>query len=282
MNIRKTIVIVLISILFLMSVYFVHSTLVPTSAEMAAGETRAARLFGWDWRHVFRPAILNMLHGGSPYSIQYFYSPPWVSLILLPLAFAPVGVGMAVLYVLNIFCFVFVAAKFKMNLLALAAFFLFSGMIAGSYNANIEGIVLLGALMPPSFGLFFLLLKPQFALGIAIFIIAETVRVFGWIRLVLVVTPVSLAFLLSFMLYGCWPLQSSLDVIDQWWNASIFPYGLPLGILSLGWSLWKRDIRFAMLSSPFFSPYLTGHTWSIVWFGFLLFVPGGHSHANAN
>jgi len=270
-KIMKTVLLVmLLLVLFSVCVAYVYSTL---PANMDQGLTRRDRLLGWDWRHVFQPGTLAILRGESPYTIQYFYSPPWVIIPLIPLAFLPTEFGIAFLYVLNFFCYLIVAAKLRMNPIAFVVFLLFSGMIPNSANANIEGIIALGFILPPQLGLFLLLLKPQYGIGVAVFWLVETWREQGAKQAVLVFLPVSLAFLLSFTLYGFWPLRASTDVIGQWWNASIFPRGVPIGLLLLALAIYKREMRFAIAASPFFSPYLTGHTWSVVWFGLLLFVP---------
>lgn len=51
------------------------------------------------------------------------------------------------------------------------------------------------------------------------------------------------------------------DVSSMWWNASIFPYGFPVGLALAVVAVWRDDVRFALAAGPFLSPYLSIHGW---------------------
>jgi len=223
---------------------------------------------GVDWVEYFRPAAQLLLHGHSPYRESGFYNAPWVLLPMLPIALLPVSLGNAFMYSLNIFAYLYVAHKLRMNPLMMVFFVLFSGMQGAALNGNIEGLLALGFILPPQIGLFFLLAKPQFGIGMAVFIGVMAWRENGLGHAVKMFLPVTIAFLLSFLMFGFWP-YSIQSLGEVWWNTGIFPYGIPIGLGLLALAVFGREKRFAISSSPFFAPYLTAHTWAVVWLGIL-------------
>lgn len=225
-----------------------------------------------DWSLYFYPAVQNILNGQSPYWVEGFFSPVWVLIPLLPVALLSPALGSVVMFIINLLAYTFVLVKMRMNVLAIILFVAFSGMLSGAFNGNIEGLAALGFILPPQVGLFFVLTKPQFGIGVAVFWFAQAWARGGMKQVAKVFLPVSIALLASFLLFGLWPLQAQA-LTDVWWDANIFPYGIPIGFILLGLAIWKNDIRFAICSSPFFSPYVAFHTWSVVWLGLLALVP---------
>jgi hypothetical protein len=66
---------------------------------------------GVDWKWAYQPAVLALLEGISPYEAGGFYNPPWILLPLIPVALFPLPLGTAIMYVLNLFLFLFVMVK---------------------------------------------------------------------------------------------------------------------------------------------------------------------------
>ena len=248
---------------FIACTYVVYMYL-PVSVDWASGNPSV----GVDWKGSFRPAAQLLLQGENPYKEQGFYNPPWVLLPLLPVALLPPAFGSAIMFVLNLFAYLFVIHKLKTNPILITFFVFYSGMFYVSQNGNIEGILALGFILPPQIGLFFLLAKPQFGIAVAAYWGIQALREGGIKQAVETFLPVTIAYLLSFSIFGLW-ITKSPYLTDVWWNASIFPYGIPVGFGLLGLSIWKKEIRFAIAASPFFAPYLTGHTWAVVWLGML-------------
>jgi len=256
----------LVLIAFLGLVFFAYNYL-PVDVDWSRNGPASV---GVDWKGAFRPASLDLLRGENPYS-RGFFNPPWILLPLIPVALFPSALGASVIFALNLVAYLFTARKLGLKLLPILVFVLFSGMLVVSMNGNIEGLLSLGFLLPPEFGLLLVLAKPQFGIGVAIFWIVQAFRNGGIKSAILISLPVMVAYLLSFLLFGLWPFRSI--VLDTaWWNASIFPYGIPVGLALLALSIYKNKIGFAIASSPFFAPYLTGHTWAVVWLGLLLVV----------
>lgn len=253
---------------FLLGVYFVYIYL-PVHADWVRNGPPQV---GVDWKLTFRRASLKLLMGESPYQIAAFFNPPWTLLPLLPIALLSPALGSAVMYVLNLFAYLFVAFKLKTNLWRIVIFVLFSGMIINSTNGNIEGILSLGFILPPPIGLFFVLAKPQMGIAVAVFWAVESWRTGGIEKTIRIFLPVTAGFIISFIIFGAY-IKDTAQLTYVWWNSSIFPKGIPVGLLLLALASWKREIIFAIAASPFFAPYLTAHTWAVVWLGLLSLFP---------
>lgn len=253
---------------FVAGVYFVY-TYLPVRVDWVHNGPPQV---GVDWKGAFRRAALKMLAGESPYQITSFFNPPWTLFPLLPIALLSPALGSAVMYVLNLFSYLFVAIKLKTNFWLIIVFVLLSNMILNSNNGNIEGILAIGFILPPQIGLFFVLAKPQMGIAVAVFWAIESYRTGGLEKIIQVFLPVVLAYIISFVIFGVY-IKNSVQLADVWWNSSIFPEGVPIGIILLGIAIWKREIKFAIAASPFFATYLTPHTWAVVWLGLLSLFP---------
>jgi hypothetical protein len=223
---------------------------------------------GWDWGMSIQPAVLELLHGRSPYETTEFLYPFWVLFPLVPLALVPAKLGTAILFVSGLLAYAYVAYKFEAKPVALLFLLLSFPVMEGLYNGEIEWLAILGLVLPKPVGLFFLLSKPQTGLGVALFWLAESMRQGGWREAIRVFAPISVTVVLSFLLFGPWPLHS-IRRINSGLNVSLWPYGIPIGLLLLSVALRHRKLGPAMIASPLLSPYLTPHSWSIVLLGLL-------------
>ncbi len=217
---------------------------------------------GIDWHFVYRPAALSVLSGKSPYGPFNFYAAPWALVPLIPLAVLPERVGRAVLFVLALGVYAYVGYRLGAKRLALAAFLLSPPVLHGLLNSNVEWLPLLGYVLPPPIGLFLVAIKPQIGLGAAVFWLVEAWRRGRAREVVRVFWPFSLALLVSFVLYGPWPLRFRDTLIQtESYNASLWPSTIPIGLALLVAALRRRDLRFAMAASPCLSPYVLLHAW---------------------
>lgn len=214
-----------------------------------------------DWEGAFRPATLAIAHLENPYHGGFgFYNPPWTLLFLIPFAI-DVEIGRAALLILSLGIYGLVAVKMRAPLLALIAFLISPPIMHTMLHGNVEWLALAGLLLPPRWGLFFVMIKPQIGGMVAVYWIVEAWRQGGWQRTVWLLWPVGTAFLASVALFGLWPINA-MATSDQWWNASFWPYSIPFGLAALGWAISKRDIRGALIASPCLSPHVLLHAWS--------------------
>ncbi|HZW04891.1 MAG TPA: hypothetical protein VFF68_13240 [Anaerolineaceae bacterium] len=221
--------------------------------------------YGSDWLYSLRPATLAVWAGQSPYELTLplpVSNPPWTFLLLTPIALLPADWGASLIFTLYIFSMGCLAYRMQMKPIGLAAFLMSAVVYSGAANGQINFISALGILMPAPLGLLFVLTKPQVGLAVALFWGVEAFRTGGMRKLLLTFAPVTLALLLSFAVYGFWPLHA-LQFQAFAWNTSLFPWSLVPAAALFYWALKRRDIRFALPVSPMLSPYLAFHSWFI-------------------
>lgn len=218
---------------------------------------------GVDWDLTYRPATLALLQGHSPFSVDVYYAVPWAVIPLIPFALLPIKLGRAVLFIVGIVVFLFTAIKLGGKKVAVTAFLCSPPVIHCLYNSNIEWMPILGFILPPQIGLFFVATKPQIGVGIALYWVYDSWKTGGIWEVFRVFAPFTIVMFLSFWIFGLWPLrfQDTLT-LTAGYNSSIWPYGIPLGLLLLIRAMRGNDPFPAMASSPFFSPYVLLHAYS--------------------
>lgn len=215
-----------------------------------------------DWMRTFRPAALKIIHGQSPYSILSFSYPVWMLFPLIPIAILPVKIGNGILFFVQVLVLIFIAIKMGASPFSLAAFFLSFPILFMLLFGQIDWLVLTGLIFPPWAGLFFLLAKPQLGLIPALFLIIEEWRKNGFKKTLLTVTPVCVAFMISFLVYGAWFLQLDYGFLTAKYNFSLWPSSISFGLFFIIYSIRKRKIEAALLANPLLSPYVGPHSWS--------------------
>lgn len=249
-----------LALLFVVAVVVVRYTLpfdVPFSRE---GLPSA----GVDWQGCLRRAVVGLVTSGDPYG-RLAYNPPWVFVPFIPIALLPPPHGAAVMYVLGIFMFGWAAHRMGARPWVAVLFATSPHVLLNSWNGNIDWIVALGCTLPPRLGLFLVLAKPQLGAGIALFWIVEAWRRGGFRAMVALTWPVALAFAVSFLLYGPYMLQDDLG--EAWWNNSMGGRGVAIGVVLWIAAARARQPDLAISSTPFVSPYVSWHGWSIALFG---------------
>jgi hypothetical protein len=217
-------------------------------------------MLGIDWLYHFRPACLALLALRSPYSDLGFYNPPWALLPLLPLAVLPAGVGYAVLFALSVLALAYTAYKLGATPGAMACLLLSPPTVHCLLNGNIDLLVCLGFVLPPRWGLFFATAKPQVGAGMAFYWLLEAWHSGGWRGVARTFWPVTVALFVSLLLFGPWPLAVQ-DIAGNGWNASLWPYTLPAGLVLLVVAARHRRVEYAMPVGACLSPYLALSSW---------------------
>lgn len=238
------------SLVSFLSIVFLYAFLIFIASKTSPGN---------DWSRGWRPATLDFLSGRNPYENPWIFNPPWVFVALSPMAVLPEKVGSVIVSVAHVTVFAIAGYKLRAKPILLAAFLFSPHVLWGIFNPNIDWLVLMGIFMPPQIGLFFVLAKPQLGLVLSVL---WTVNAFkeGGIKKVLSITyPVAIAFLLSFLFYGLWPLRSSL-LVDKYWNMSLWPYGILPGIILAALAIAKNSKRLSVLTGPLLSPYVGPQT----------------------
>lgn len=217
-----------------------------------------------DWIENYGPAALAVWNGGSPYDVPVFFAAPWAVFPLIPFALMPYAFGRWCIFILGVCAFALIAYRMGAKPLTLAFFLLSYPVLADLANGNIEWMPMLGFILPPQIGLIFVLIKPQVGIGITIYWLIEAYRAGGIQQVVKTFLPVTVLTLLSFALYGFWPLHfiqtltmareiKSSNAID--YNFSLWPYGLILGLVLVIYSIIKKKQNLSIMAGPFLSPY---------------------------
>ncbi|NPA07322.1 MAG: hypothetical protein GXO54_07995 [Chloroflexi bacterium] len=215
---------------------------------------------GIDWHETYYPAARAVLAGRSPYEVAGFRIAPWAIVPFLPLGLLPEDWGRAAYFVLSLFAYAWLAWRLGARGWTLALALLAPPVWHGLLNANIDWLPMLGFVLPPRWGLFFLVIKPQVGIGLTLYWFIQAVRQGGWRRVLHDFGPVSLALGLSVLLFGPWPLRFQAP-LTFWWNASLWPASLPIGLALLTHSVRTQEPRWAMVAGPFFAPYILFHSW---------------------
>ena len=227
-----------------------------------------------DWTITFRPATLSLLSGDSPYGNFYLVHAPWTLILLIPLALLPEAVGRVMLLFCGLASYTYVSHKLGAKPIA-TIFLLLSPLVMHVLlNGNMDWLAILGFVMPPQFGLFFISIKPQIGIAVAPFWLIEAWRIGGWKRVVKTFAPFTIVLLLSIVIYGFWPLEFIRQKVPQvFYNTSLWPMSIPVGMALFVTAIRKRKIEYAMAASPCLSPYLLFYSWSGVLLSIISSVP---------
>jgi hypothetical protein len=217
---------------------------------------------GIDWTTVFRPATLAALHGRSPYSVPGYFYPPWAVLPLIPFALLPESVGRIYLVVVALGVFGYIAYKLGAGKVGIAALLISPLVLHEVLNGNIDWLVAAGVVLPPWIGLFLVVIKPQISVAVVGFWMFSAWKNGGLQGVIRTFAPVTVAYGLSLIIFGLWPITAS-RTLDFWWNTSLWPISIPIGLALFVTSIRKNDLRYAMGASPCLSPYVLFHSWVI-------------------
>ena len=220
-----------------------------------------------DWT-TYRLASRALVEGRSPYDLDndyQFYNPPWALLPLIPFAYLSYpydSIGILVLGLVGVvgFCY-WVGIPGKNALVWLTTPPIIGGVIVG----QIDWMVLFGftSQCPDSLAYFFLLIKPQVGLGVAIYRFIESCRTRGVLRALYDAFPAVGCLVLSFFIYGFWPLNcvAMAERESTMWYTTLWPQALVAGIPLLYLALSKRNMRYAMVAAPCLSNHVLPSSW---------------------
>jgi hypothetical protein len=236
---------------------------------------------GVDWQYGFRPAVFQFLAGRSPYDLAPtapgeqpaigIFNAPWALIPLIPIAVLPVKIGRAILAMLTLISFGYVAHRLGAKPPAIGLLLVSPPVVHGVLTGNLDWLAVLGYVMPPQIGLFFIAIKPQVGIAVAIFWLVEAWRKGGWRTVLKTFGPFTAVLALSMLLYGPWPLRFGQQAAIQ--SASLWPMSIPVGLGLLAAALHKRQPGFAMAASPCLSPYLMMHSWVAVLLAIVTSLP---------
>jgi len=213
-----------------------------------------------DWHETFRPAILEILQGRSPYNVDGFYNPPWGLLPLIPLGWFPESVGRAILVILGLASYIYVAHRLGAKPFAVFFLLISPPVFHVIFNGNTDWIATLGFVLPPQIGLFFISTKPQIGIAVGLFWLVQSWQQGGLGQTVKTFGPFTIVFFVSLILFGPWPLRV-FETGKITGSASLWPMSIPVGLALFVTAIRRKKIEYAMAASPCLSPYLLLHSW---------------------
>lgn len=218
---------------------------------------------GSDWQGNYYPAIRDLLQGKSPYTGHAAYNPFWAYLLLIPFALLPPDIGNIAVGLACMATFAFVAYKLGAKPLSFALLMFTPQLFFLSRNGGIDWLVTLGYILPPQVGLFFVLIKPQIGITVALFWFVEAWRR-GKLRKVLqVFMPIGLAYAVGYFLFGTDAIWRGSAFIgsSKPWDLTTFPFTVPEGLALLLYALRTRNIKWSIPASPLLAPYVAFYSW---------------------
>jgi hypothetical protein len=206
-----------------------------------------------DQENIFMPAARQV---ADPFQVGWYTNPPWAALLLAPFGVMPLSLStlaQTALYfaILTALIFKF-GGGLKAVLITLTSFVAFDAVI----ELNIDWLVALGLLVPPTWSGPLLLVKPQVAPGYWLSLKPR--------QLVYSVVFVLVVLLISLILWPGWP-QAMRDAVAPLTERShnLAPMSLLPPIISvaiggvLTWCAVKRhDPLIGILAGLFFVPYI--------------------------
>jgi hypothetical protein len=191
------------------------------------------------------------LYGEPVYDGFYFYNAPWFAALLAPLTLLPSKLGWAILSVSSLLLTMLVVRRWQGSLVQSALALLSPPMTYILLHGQLDALALAGILLPQAYWGLAALNKPQVTFGL----------LFGprdRPTLIRMAAITALVVLLSFLLFGLWPLEvfrqpGPVGAHNVW--LGLWPYQVPIGIALVFWGINRRDERFLVAASPFFWPY---------------------------
>ncbi|HSW62700.1 MAG TPA: hypothetical protein VLH56_05235 [Dissulfurispiraceae bacterium] len=218
-----------------------------------------------DWQVNYRPPVLSLLSGQSPYTHGASNNPPWTYVLLAPFALFPPALGNTAIGLVCMAALALTGYKLGAKPLPLALLLFTPQVMFLSRNGGIDWLIALGFIMPPQIGLFFVLIKPQIGICVALFWFVEAWRKGRMCEVLRVFAPVGLAYAASVAVFGLssiLPMQAGELVAAKYpWDATTFPLTIPVALVLVVSALRSRDLKKAILASPFLSPYVAFYSW---------------------
>lgn len=209
-----------------------------------------------DWEVVYYSTGRSV---ADPYAVPGFFNAPWLAWIIAPFTLLPQHLSgtlwMTLSTVIGLWCIHRLGGGIPAAMLCLLSPAYIRFITSGQVDAvPLLGFVLLLTVQELSWaglGIALVLVKPQvFGAGLLTY----------WINLerkekLSILWLPALLLVLSFALYGFWPLQMGWQHLTRKVDITPWPYGIPLGIGLLAWSVRQEKPALGGLSTYFLVPY---------------------------
>lgn len=217
--------------------------------------------FAMDWHHTYYPATRAFIRGKTPYyQGSLLENPIWVCVLLAPFAIFPEALGRGLLVLASVLGYYAALHNAGLPKKWILLVFLSPQILYGVNMGTIDAFVMAAPVFHPILGFMLALSKPQIGIGFAVFLLVEWMREKKYREMLLALILSGGGILISLWL----GMSFSGRLISVPWNTSLFPYSIPLGFAMLIFAIVKRRKWEALIASPMLSPYLTFHSWVIL------------------
>jgi hypothetical protein len=200
-------------------------------------------------------------HLADPFVLPGFVCPPWAAILLVPFSLPPLPIAVLLQTILQFALLVLVLFRFGGGLtaclLALSAYIAFQS----TTEQNIDYLIYLGLLVPPTLSGVFLAIKPQIAFGYWLGLPPRQV--------VIATLVVGGLCLVSFAIWDFWPttIWERVQVLSlpRAYNLAPlrllpWPLSIALGLAGAYWAVRRRDAVLGVAAGLFFVPYLPAYS----------------------
>ena len=203
---------------------------------------------GLDMRNDILPALQ---HWKAPW-LEGMPIFPWATLVLMPLRLITPRAATSLINFISVIITALVIRKYKGNMLFVVPIVFSPIGQPLLFNGQTDAVVLTSLLLPAGFDLLFFW-KPQ--------VLAHAF----WVRFrsnfkIYLIAGTSIL-LISFFIWGFWPgelLDFTRDhLLGGYWNMSLWPYSIPIGLILIFLSLKKTDESYGLMASPLLFPYVS-------------------------
>lgn len=216
-----------------------------------------------DWYVSFDPAARGVYSGHWPYENPGYRYPPWAVLPLLPMVLFPPDFAHGLMVVTTALILIYIAWRLHAQPLAVAAFLLSPTAVGILLVNNLDPFAISGIFLPPVWGLFVLVIKPQVGLGVMLYYLFQTWKNERFWGVVRTFAPMIIAYSISVAFFPIW-VTRMLENPSNSWNRSLFPYAIPLGLFIMWLAIRRKNPYFALAASAFLTPYLTFYSYIAV------------------
>jgi len=216
-----------------------------------------------DWYATFDPAARGVFSGHWPFDNPGYRYPPWAILPLLPMVLFPPLLAHGLMVVVTALILIYIAWRLQPPVLAVAAFMLSPTAVGLLLINNLDPFVITGILLPPVWGLFVLIIKPQVGLGVILYYLYQTWKNERFWGVVRTFSPMLIVYLLAVIAFPIW-IPRMLENPSSSWNRSLFPYAIPVGVFVMWLAIRRKNPYLALAASAFLTPYMTLYSYSAV------------------
>ena len=169
----------------------------------------------------------------------------------MPIQILPEIVAAQVYMVISFFGMLVAIARLRIPLLFIPIIVILTPLVWFNITfANIEWLIILGATLPPSIGIWLIILKPQMGVGILLMWAIQ------YRAKVSLFVPVVIVLIINFAVFG---LPRPIPLGN--WSYDVFPWGVVVGVMMVSLAVQENDKGMALAAGLAFSPYIGITSW---------------------